>query len=80
MICICIMKKKCRTELEKEFDAGMARILKQEPMEHVLGYSWFYGYKMIVNEDVLIPASGDRRALCEYPCPHGQVLFRTGDH
>jgi release factor glutamine methyltransferase len=43
------------TELEKEFDAGMARILQQEPMEHVLGYSWFYGYKMIVNEDVLIP-------------------------
>lgn len=42
-------------ELEKEFNEGMARILKQEPMEHVLGYSWFYGYKMIVNEDVLIP-------------------------
>jgi release factor glutamine methyltransferase len=42
-------------ELEQEFDEGMARILKQEPMEHVLGYSWFYGYKMIVNEDVLIP-------------------------
>ena len=42
-------------ELEKEFDAGMARILKMEPMEHILGYSWFYGYKMIVNEDVLIP-------------------------
>lgn len=41
--------------LEKSFDAGMARILKQEPMEHVLGYSWFYGYKFIVNEDVLIP-------------------------
>lgn len=43
------------TDLEKEFDAGMARILKQEPMEHVLGYSWFYGYKMLVNEYVLIP-------------------------
>ena len=42
-------------DLEKEFDAGMARILKMEPMEHILGYSWFYGYKMIVNEDVLIP-------------------------
>lgn len=42
-------------ELEKEFDAGMLRILNNEPMEHVLGYSWFYGYKMIVNEDVLIP-------------------------
>lgn len=43
------------SDLEKEFDQGMARILKQEPMEHVLGYSWFYGYQMKVNEDVLIP-------------------------
>ena len=42
-------------DLQKEFDAGMARILKQEPMAHVLGYSWFYGYKFIVNENVLIP-------------------------
>lgn len=42
-------------ELEKEFKEGMERILNYEPMEHVLGYSWFYGYKMIVNEDVLIP-------------------------
>ena len=41
--------------LEQEFDQGMARILNQEPMAHVLGYSWFYGYKMIVNGDVLIP-------------------------
>ncbi len=42
-------------DLEKEFELGMQRILNYEPMEHVLGYSWFYGYKMIVNEDVLIP-------------------------
>ena len=42
-------------DLEKEFEAGMERILNQEPMAHVLGYSWFYGYKMIVNPDVLIP-------------------------
>lgn len=42
-------------ELKKEFEAGMERILKQEPMAHVLGYSWFYGYKFLVNEDVLIP-------------------------
>ena len=41
--------------LETEFNAGMERILNYEPMEHVLGYSWFYGYKFIVNEDVLIP-------------------------
>ncbi|QRG86991.1 peptide chain release factor N(5)-glutamine methyltransferase [Bulleidia sp. zg-1006] len=42
-------------DLEKEFCAGMERILKGEPMAHVLGYSWFYGYKILVNRDVLIP-------------------------
>ncbi len=41
--------------LLEEFEAGMKRILNQEPMAHVLGYSWFYGYQFIVNEDVLIP-------------------------
>lgn len=42
-------------ELEKEFCLGMGRILNGEPMAHVLGYSWFYGYKMLVNGEVLIP-------------------------
>ena len=41
--------------LEEEFVSGMARILTHEPMEHVLGYSWFFGYPFIVNGDVLIP-------------------------
>lgn len=53
------------SELQKKFDDGMARILKQEPMAHVLGYSWFYGYKMIVNEDVLIPRS-ETEELCAH--------------
>ncbi len=38
-----------------EFEKGMERILKHEPVQHVIGYSWFYGYKFIVNPDVLIP-------------------------
>ena len=42
-------------ELEAQFQTGMERILKQEPMAHVLGYSWFYGYKFLVDGDVLIP-------------------------
>ena len=48
-------EKEMPSDLQKEFEEGMERILKQEPMAHVLGYSWFYGYKFIVNEDVLIP-------------------------
>lgn len=59
--------------LEEEFCAGMERILKQEPMEHVLGYSWFYGYKMIVNEDVLIPRP-ETEELC------ANILARMDEH
>lgn len=33
------------------------RLLQDEPLGHVLGYEWFYGLKLIVNKDVLIPRS-----------------------
>ncbi len=42
-------------EILHAFSSGMERILRQEPMAHVLGYSWFYGYKFTVNREVLIP-------------------------
>lgn len=60
-------------DLKEKFDAGMKRILNQEPMGHVLGYSWFYGYKMIVNEDVLIP-----RVETEELCAH--ILSRMDQY
>lgn len=41
--------------IEKEFEAGLQRLLKGEPLGHVLGFEWFYGYRFKVNEDVLIP-------------------------
>ena len=40
--------------LEK-FYLGINRLLNNEPMNYVLGYSYFYGYKLEVNKDVLIP-------------------------
>lgn len=40
--------------LEK-FNSGVKRLLNNEPLNYVLGYSYFYGYKFVVNEDVLIP-------------------------
>lgn len=30
-------------------------IINKRPVQHILGYSYFFGYKMMVNKDVLIP-------------------------
>ncbi len=42
-------------EIENKFHEGIKRLLNEEPLNYVLGYSYFYGYKMTVNKDVLIP-------------------------
>ncbi len=42
-------------ELKDTYEAGIERLLKNEPLAHILGYEWFYGYRFSVNEDVLIP-------------------------
>ena len=39
----------------RKFEPGIKRLLANEPMNYVLGYSYFYGYHFIVNGDVLIP-------------------------
>lgn len=49
------MDEEIPSKIKEDLERGMKRILKQEPLQHVLGYSWFYGYKMKVNSDVLIP-------------------------
>jgi len=62
------------SDLKERFDAGMARILRQEPMAHVLGYSWFYGYRMTVNPDVLIPRE-ETEELCAHILSRIDSLF-----
>lgn len=43
------------TSVVEKFEAGMKRIKQYEPMNYVLGYAWFYGYRLQVNQDVLVP-------------------------
>ncbi|MBO4919145.1 MAG: peptide chain release factor N(5)-glutamine methyltransferase [Erysipelotrichaceae bacterium] len=47
--------KEVDEEVMKKFCEGIVRLINNEPMNYVLGYSYFYGYRMIVNRDVLIP-------------------------
>ena len=51
-------------EIETKFEDGINRMLNNEPMNYVLGYSYFYGYKFVVNEDVLIPRPETEELVC----------------
>lgn len=42
-------------EIQELYEKGIKRLLENEPLAHILGYEWFYGYRFVVNEDVLIP-------------------------
>lgn len=41
--------------LANEFEEKLQQLLTGEPLQHILGYEYFYGYRYIVSEDVLIP-------------------------
>ena len=43
------------SDLLTSFEEGIRRMEQGEPLGHVLGFEWFYGYRFKVNGDVLIP-------------------------
>ena len=49
------LDKETDERVVKKFNDGIKRLLNNEPLNYVLGYSYFYGYKFIVNKNVLIP-------------------------
>lgn len=42
-------------EIIDEFEKGVDLLVEGKPLAHILGFTWFYGYKFKVNDDVLIP-------------------------
>lgn len=42
-------------EVVDKFEKGIKRLLNNEPLNYVLGYSYFYGYKLKVSNGCLIP-------------------------
>ena len=42
-------------ELEDRINEAIDKYLSGLPAQHIIGYSYFYGYKMIVDSSVLIP-------------------------
>jgi release factor glutamine methyltransferase len=54
-------------DLITSFNYKVKRILNDEPLGYVLGYEWFYGYKITVDNHVLIPRS-ETEELVGYVC------------
>lgn len=42
-------------EILLAYEAGIKRLESGEPLSHIIGYEYFYGYNIKVNSDVLIP-------------------------
>ena len=44
-----------RKSIVDKYESGVKRLIEGEPLNYLLGYSYFYGYRLKVDEAVLIP-------------------------
>ena len=49
------MDEEIPSDIEQKINDGLNRLVQGEPVQHIIGYSYFYGYKMVVGPNVLIP-------------------------
>ena len=50
-----MMDERLDFDIYQDYQGKLKRVCDGEPLSYVLGYHWFYGHKIRVNEDVLIP-------------------------
>lgn len=50
-----VKDEECKESIRLKYEKGIKKLLKNMPLNYVLGYSYFYGYKMQVSKNVLIP-------------------------
>ncbi len=50
-----LLDEKADEDVQKEFVEGLEQLKEGKPLAYVLGYQWFYGYRILVNEHTLIP-------------------------
>ncbi len=50
-----VYEEEADPEILKRYEAGIQRLLNNEPLAYILGYQWFYGRRFKVHKDVFIP-------------------------
>ena len=60
--------------IEKDFLEKLERVCNDEPLAYVLGYHWFYGYKIKVNKNVLIPRQ-ETEELVAYLLDYAEFIY-----
>lgn len=53
-----------RKSIVDKYESGVKRLIEGEPLNYVLGYSYFYGYRLKVDEAVLIPRFETEELVC----------------
>ena len=67
------LDEEAKLSIQERFQEGIKSLQQEKPLSYILGYSWFYGYQLRVNEDVLIPRNETEELI-------GYILAGMDEH
>ena len=67
------LDEEAKLSIQERFQEGIKSLQQEKPLSYILGYSWFYGYQLQVNEDVLIPRNETEELI-------GYILAGMDEH